>query len=66
MTTNYERIKNMTLDEMAEYIKKYIYDLDFSTEKCTEFCHNCDADWYYPCQEFTDGIKHWLQQESEE
>ena len=53
---NFEKIKNMTLDEMAEEIAGLNYCnccvCRFQSKKCQKtFCH--------------DGIKQWLQQESE-
>lgn len=56
MTTNYEKIKNMTLDEMAEFL----------TDRSA--CDTCDCDMEEnKCMAVgcLDGIKQWLQQESE-
>lgn len=60
MTTNYERIKNMTVDEMVEFILKRPFT--YIT------CNNCiGTKSEVECKErFCKGhIKQWLQQESE-
>jgi hypothetical protein len=58
--TNYDRIKNMSVEEMAQII----YDIN---ENCTDFCAltkngHCNTFEYgeYPC---TTGIKKWLESE---
>lgn len=65
MTTNYERIKNMGIEEMAEFSsvfqrcsfcivsKKYKSMTEVNTEECQKI----------GCKE---GCKQWLQSESEE
>lgn len=53
---NYEKIKNMTLDEMAEWYKDHVP------------CGNCDLYDYCIKSKHTictKVIKQWLQQESE-
>ena len=58
MTTNYERIKNMTVDEMAEFLTDSIV-----CEECPayDFCDTEDAT-YENCPKF---FKKWLESESE-
>jgi hypothetical protein len=54
---NFEKIKNMTLDEMAEWMQ------DFNLGSLCHFCSGCDYE-----DEETGCIKsvtQWLQQESE-
>ena len=54
---NFEKIKNMTLDEMAKYLTKI-------TANYCEYCplqKKCENEDIY-CR---DSIKQWLQQESE-
>jgi hypothetical protein len=53
MTTNYEKIKNMTVDEMAEYISK--------TPNCGK-CTLAELDLACHC-ECSKGIKQWLLEE---
>ena len=63
---NYEKIKNMTLDEMAEFINAIAYcsDTDCNEQDC--FIKRkgleklCTLTSYY-----SSGAKQWLQQESE-
>lgn len=47
--TNYEHIKNMTVDEMSEFIScPYLYDLDeckFGWHAATETCEECKKKW---------------------
>ena len=57
---NYERIKNMTLDEMAEWLSNLCKTFSFSddvymSEKYIEF----------RLSEYQKVFKQWLQQESE-
>ena len=68
---NYEKIKNMTIDEMAEFIDEASISGEYTCSYCkiyedwlkvdtdediTEYCkYNC-----------INGVKQWLQQESEE
>lgn len=64
MTTNYERIKNMNIEEMAEFIDDW-----FSCSFC-EFILNCRDSFYPSCidycvEERPKKIKQWLQAESE-
>ena len=59
--TNLDRIKNMTVDEMAEF-------LDIIERDCTKVCahinkHECSGLSHRTCKE---GIKKWLEQEAEE
>ena len=58
--TNYEKIKAMSIDEMAELL----YDTTFN-----DFvCNSCKAPNYCNggIDECKEGIKQWLEQESEE
>lgn len=53
MTTNYERIKNMTVEEMAEFLRKYT-----NCNFCNHFfgsvtCSNCKQNYERP-------YKQWL------
>ena len=60
MTTNYEKIKFMSLDEMAELF----FDMTFNDFCCNKGCTsplNCNGNM----NECTEGIKQWLQEESE-
>lgn len=61
MTTNYERIKNMTVEEMAEFIED-ITDCSFCEEYLTFIPEgtNCSK-----CPVKTEHYKLWLQSESE-
>ncbi len=57
--TNYERIKNMSVEEMAELI-------NILTRCCsTDECHECPIDKFKEnrivCSEI--AIKHWLESE---
>ena len=54
--TNYEKIKQMTVEEMADFI--------ILKDDC-ECCHYADDD---ACDKFEcrDGIKAWLEQEADE
>ncbi len=57
MTTNYERIKNMTVEEMAEFLRhNFIF-------RCTTCPYNKDCGAGIGCY---GGLKQWLQAESEE
>ena len=53
MTTNYERIKNMTVDEMAKCISE--------TSNCGK-CTLADFDLACHCECFK-GVKQWLLEE---
>ena len=57
---NFERIKNMTLDEMAVLFYKMTFDDYCCNEGCTrpKKCKGCP-------DECKVGIKQWLQAESE-
>lgn len=53
--TNYDRIQNMSIEEMAEFLHTYFtceYECAACNENCTEDCLS--------------AIKEWLQAESEE
>lgn len=52
---NFEKIKAMNVDEMAEFINN-------SVERCDLVCNSKDCAFHRKC---IDGIKQWLQQESE-
>ena len=56
MTTNYEKIKNMTVEEMAKFLA------DFPEQSCT-LCGKWNKGCYLECDKY---IKQWLQLESEE
>lgn len=56
MATNFERIKNMTIEEMLESIML----LDGACKFCSCDGKNCGD---YDCEK---GIKQWLESESEE
>lgn len=74
MTTNYERIKNMTIEEMVNWFT----DVDEAPEclgcKMCLYCAKSEYDdgkfkMIQCCDEnfnCTEGIKEWLQAESEE
>lgn len=57
MTTNYERIKNMTVEEMAELFDEYI-----TCRNCpaSDFCERHSVDY---CSTI---LEQWLQSESED
>ncbi len=58
MTTNYERIKNMTVEEMAELFKKP------AARYACKFCVGCPSEENeFLCITY---IKQWLQAESED
>ena len=54
---NFEKIRNMTVDEMAEWL---IWE--YKDKPCHEVCNGCDNYAEIGCVE---GTKQWLQQESE-
>lgn len=56
MTTNLERIRQMTADELAEFLN--------SKGHCCEFCAY-SKDHYCRDKYCIDGRKQWLDQESE-
>lgn len=61
MTTNYERIKNMTVEEMAELIEIVIScGVCPVSEKCLNDYTECMSK-----DECINNIKQWLQSESE-
>lgn len=56
---NFERIKNMSLDEMARKLTRIISD-------CCEYCplqEDCKDENIHNCRE---SVKQWLQKECEE
>ena len=56
--TNYEKIKQMTIDEMAEFIKHCDCETSCAFEvACWYGDKDCDCN---------NGIKQWLESESEE
>lgn len=57
MTTNFDRIKNMTLEEMAKFL-----DIPCGMGPCM-FCVGCPEDIEHTCEPY---IKQWLQSENEE
>lgn len=59
MTTNYERIKNMTIKEMAEMFSSCILCYDCPTSK------NCDFE-NVTIDECSKVLEEWLQSESED
>lgn len=63
MTTNYELIKSMSIEEMAEELECF----EDTYSRC-DFCIHCKKN---DCQvtdsdDCIDGIKQWLQAETEE
>ena len=59
MTTNYERIKAMSVDEMAEWLRMYT-NCAFCNQKFGSVpCSNCKQNYERP-------YKRWLQSESEQ
>lgn len=57
MTTNYETIKSMSINEMAEWLQM------FSLDALCQFCCGCDdEDEEIGCIK---GVVKWLQQETE-
>ena len=56
MTTNYERIRTMTIEEMAEFLRAVYYGTD---PWCNE---QCDSEWFSTCPIC---IKEYLESESE-
>lgn len=58
--TNFEKIKNMSVDEMAEKL-----DESFACDRCPikEFC---DKKTFTHCMSCTDVWKNWLKSEVEE
>ena len=59
MITNYERIKNMTVEEMAEFLRTKL-----ACETCPTKCH-CIDDLVVNRDKCIRFIKIWLQSESE-
>ena len=64
MTTNYERIKNMTVDEMAmlNFVEFYIRQKDGTNKKYYVSYNGKPCDSLEKLREIN---KEWLQQESE-
>lgn len=68
MTTNYERIKNMTLEEMAEFLQKNFDENNeyFGCYSCSNYgTHHFPKDCE-PCYwvSIEGSIEKWLQSES--
>ena len=63
MTTNYEKIKNMTLDEMAEHFSK-IDEAIYAGAKIGLAKSGIDLTGYSKTRS-VESFKQWLQQESE-
>lgn len=60
---NFERIKNMTIAEMAEFFTQE-YDSDFTDGYCQPtICYDCKL--YTTCDKFKENVEQWLQIESE-
>lgn len=59
MTTNYERIKNMTVDKMAKFLRTKL-----ACETCPTKCH-CMDDLVVNKDKCFGFIKKWLESESE-
>lgn len=60
MTTNYDRIKNASLNEMIEILCYKV------TARLCEYCafkDNCEGEEHTSCKSY---IRKWLQSESEE
>lgn len=65
MTTNYERIKNMTIEEMAAEFVVFIPSIRYKDEpEYHYFGANPSKRYFDSTEAFQDGIK-WLQAESE-
>ena len=66
MTTNYERIKNMNLDEMAQMLR-YMSTCFDSCGVCPirESCPNYLSDTYIRVAHCREVWKQWLKRESE-
>lgn len=70
MTTNYEKIKNMTVEEMAEIFKKAFDDnieqfgcgscINYNTHHYPNDCEDC---YWLP---IGTSVKQWLESEAEE
>lgn len=58
MTTNYEKIKSMSIVEMAEWLQM------FSLDALCQFCCGCDDECDVEI-ECIKGVVKWLQQEAE-
>ena len=63
MTTNYEKIKNMSIDEMVSFIRNVAND-EYICSYCNdENCEQCFLDRDYSrCNK---GIRQWLESECE-
>lgn len=71
MTTNFERIKNMTVEEMARYFsnnKEFLYALGIGLRAAINEHWNGKAYMSIEKQDKIQvaGMKEWLEQESEE
>ena len=64
MTSNFDRIKAMSIEELAKTLGK-LHGSDIWCEKCTELYFSCynEQTQKSNCEEFA---KQWLQAESEE
>lgn len=60
MTTNYERIKNMTIDEMANYMTNFVLNSIASNSNRQNIKITCDV-----MQTYKTTLE-WLQAEAEE
>lgn len=54
--TNYEKIKNMSVEEMAEFILNQQHHV-LCNDVCSYGLHKCEG---YSCNE---GVKQWLESE---
>jgi hypothetical protein len=56
--TNFEKIKNMTIDEMAEFLTRKVFERDYEIPSMD--CFFCEETHCIRC------IKQWLEREVEE
>jgi len=66
MTTNYERIKNMTMDEMAEFSIMEFWTRNEEGNKRLRYKVGLDGNPYHTWKELIEGNLKWLEAESEE
>lgn len=65
--TNYEKIKQMSLDEISEFLfVQFLFVHQFlKCNNCDYYKKQCDGD-YFDDKSCTVVIKHWLESEVEE
>ena len=66
MTTNYERIKNMTVEEMAEKLVYITFFIQDEKDKKIKYYIGLDGKPYKLLQDLFKANCEWLQSESEE